>query len=87
MQIVWPSRSFSVHVLIFSTWILKSKIYETKPRDQEELKTEIQHHAAAIPKTMFAKVYENFDLQLHTCIENEVSHFHDVIFKTTKLSK
>ncbi len=53
----------------------------------KELKTEIWHHAATIPKTTLAKVYENFVLQLCTCIENEVRHLHYVIFKATKLFK
>ncbi len=45
-----------VHVQFFLRRFFKLKVYETKPQDLEEMKTKIRHHAAAIPKTMLAKV-------------------------------
>lgn len=87
-EIVWPSRSPDLSVCDFFLWgYLKSKIYENKPRDLEELKAEIQRHSAAIPVTMLRKVYDNFVLRLRECIENRGRHLNGVIFKSKKLSK
>ncbi len=87
-QIVWPLRSPDLSVCDFFLWgYLKSRVYENKTKDLEELKNEIKHHAGAILKAMLTKVYESFVQRLQNCIENEGKRLSNIIFKTSKLCK
>lgn len=86
--IVWPSRSPDLSACDYFLWgYLKSKVYENKPKDLEELKTAIKYHSGAIPTTMLEKVFDNFVLRMRNCCENHGHHLNDVIFKTTKLTQ
>lgn len=87
-SLAWPPRSPDLSVCDFFLWgYLKSRVYETKPKDLEELKAEIRRHAAAIPKSMLEKVYDSFVKRLENCVKNKGNHLSDIIFKTTKLCK
>ncbi len=87
-QILWPSRSPDLSVCDFFLWgYLKSRVYENKPKDLEEITNEIRRHTEAIPKAMLTKVYESFVQRLQNCIENEGKHLSNIIFKTSKLCK
>lgn len=87
-EIIWPSRSPDLSACDFFLWgYLKSKVYESKPRDLEELKNEIRRHVAAIPKPMLKRVFQNFVTRLRDCVEKQGHHLDDVIFKTVKLNK
>ncbi|XP_025266325.1 uncharacterized protein LOC105254594 isoform X2 [Camponotus floridanus] len=78
----WPPRSPDLSVCDFFLWgYLKSRVYETKPKDLEELKTEIRRHAAAIPKSMLEKVYDSFVKRLENCVKNKVPDWLDPLSK------
>lgn len=77
----WPRRSPDLTVSDFFLWgYLKSRVYTTKPRDLEELKTKIHEEILIITLDMQQKVYENFVERLRDCVAQRGHHLGDVIF-------
>ncbi len=79
----WPPRSPDMSTCDFFLWgYLKSRVYVTKPRTLEQLKTNIRREIGLINKAMLKRVYENFEKRLEDCIETEGHHLTGVIFRT-----
>ena len=81
---------------LFSLGVLKTKVFETKPRTIADLKQRIQDEVAAIqdevaaiqdevaaiPVQMLRKVINSFRSRLEECVRRNGSHLEGVIFKT-----
>lgn len=77
----WPPRSPDMSAPDFFLWgYLKARVYTTRPRDLEDLKTRIRQEIAAISPEMLKKVFENFVTRLNDCVSVEGRHLTDVIF-------
>jgi len=60
---------------------LKTKVFETKPRNIADLKQRIQHEVAAIPVEMLREAMNSFRSRLEECVRRTGSHLEGVIFK------
>ena len=79
----WPPRSPDLTPPDFFLWgYLKSRVYETRPRDLEELKTRIREEFSKISTATLKKVYQNFVKRLKDCLAQKGRHLKDVIYHT-----
>jgi len=77
----WPPRSPDLSVCDFFLWgYLKQKVYVTKPRTLDELRTNIEEEISKITPALLNKVFENFEKRLDNCIAHNGHHLNDIIF-------
>lgn len=78
---VWPPRSPDITAPDFFLWgYLKSRVYETRPRDLEDLKTRISQEIARIQRPMLENVFQNFLRRLNQCVERKGQHLSDIVY-------
>lgn len=66
----WPARSPDLTPLDFFFWgFLKSKVYETRPRDLDDLRGKIQNTCRLITPEMLNNVRRSFENRLYFCQE------------------
>ncbi|XP_073979190.1 uncharacterized protein isoform X1 [Rhodnius prolixus] len=76
----WPPCSPDLTVPdFFLCGYLKSRVYETKPRDLEDLKSRIRAEFVKISASMLKKVFKNFVKRLEECKAQNGHHLKDVI--------
>jgi len=77
----WPPRSPDLSVCDFFLWgYLKQRVYVTKPRTLDELRTNIEEEISKITPALSNKVFENFQKRLDNCIAHNGYHLNDIIF-------
>lgn len=82
-DVPWPPRSPDLSTCDFFLWgFLKSRVYESKPRTLEELKTSIRQTIDKIQPEMLERVETNFRERLEICIRKNGHHLRDIIFRT-----
>lgn len=78
----WPARSPDIAIPDFFLWgYLKSKVYVNKPRNLEDLKTNIRNEINAIPRQILNAVMMNFITRIEECIVENGGHLRGTIFK------
>jgi len=81
IDFAWPPRSPDMTVPDFFLWgYLKSRVYQTRPQDLEDLKARIRQEIAAITPEMLIKVFKNFVQRLNNCVSHNGQHLKDVVF-------
>ena len=81
-DITWPARSPDLAVPDYFLWgYVKSKVYETRPANIDDLKQRIRECTQGIPKEMLQRVMTAFPSRLQECIERHGGHLQSVIFK------
>lgn len=77
----WPPRSPDLTAPDFFLWgFLKSRVYNTRPRNLEELKTRISEEISQIDTPMLEKVFKNFEKRLKDCVSQNGGHLNEIIF-------
>lgn len=78
--IEWPARSPDLTPLDFFFWgFLKSKVYETRPQNVNELRDRIVHCCHLITPDMLENVRRAFQARLYFCQEVNGGHFEQLI--------
>jgi hypothetical protein len=70
----------SLVAILLPLRILKSKVYEKKPRTTVDLKQNIREEVAAISPTTLQRVSQNFQKRLGECVDKG-HHLTDTIFR------
>ena len=82
-DVPWPARSPDLSASDYFLWgCLKSRVFNSKPRNIAELKESITEEIASILEQMTRRVMENLGVRLKQCLGNGVRHLSDVLFKT-----
>lgn len=81
-NVTWPPRSPDLSVCDFFLWgHLKSVVYQTRPRNLIDLKTQIEEHIANIPEYTLRRTMLSLQNRLNECVRRNGQHLTDVIFK------
>ena len=81
-DVPWTPRSPDLTPADFFFWsYIKSKVYITKPRNLNELKTRITHETSLISAESLRKVMEEAVKRSHTCLSFNARHLKYKIFK------
>ena len=81
-DLCWPSRSPDLSVCDFFLWgYLKSRVYISKPRTIDQLKSSIREEIQRLPTTMLHKSMQSFQERLRMCVQKRGSHLTDIIFR------
>jgi transposase len=59
----------------------KSLVYQTRPTNLAQLKTQIEENIANIPENTLRRAMQNVQNQLTECVQRNGQHLTDVIFK------
>ena len=80
MTLLWP-RLPDLSPCDFFLWeYLKSKVYVNQPQTLEELRANIKPEIARIKVATLKTAYDNFEVQLHKCVQKQCHHLTGVIF-------
>jgi hypothetical protein len=81
-NIAWPPRSPDLSVCDYFLWgHLKSVVYQTKPTNLAQLKTQIEENIANIPEKILRRAMQNLQNRLTECVQRNGQHLTNVIFK------
>jgi hypothetical protein len=72
----WPFSS-----RLFLWGYLKSKVYDTRPANLDDLKTRIHEEIENIPVEMLQWIMRRFTTRLWQCVQSDGAHLTDVVFK------
>lgn len=79
-EIEWPARSPDLTPLDFFLWgHLKTKVYESKPLDLNDLRNRIVGESRFIPAEVFSNVIQEFRDRLGYCLANNGAHFEHLL--------
>ena len=73
------ARSQRLRLLLWG--LIKSKVYEKKPRTMVGLKQNITDELAAFCPTMLQRVMQNVQKCLRECVDNKGHHLTDTTFR------
>jgi hypothetical protein len=60
---------------------LKSAVYQTRPTNLAQLKTQIEENLAKIPENTLRRAMQDLQNRLTECVQRNGQHLTDVIFK------
>jgi hypothetical protein len=77
-----PPRSPDLTAPDFFLWgYLKHKVFETRPRNLEELRNQIRETVKGVEPVTIRKVMMDFQRHIQQCIQNYGAHLKDIVFK------
>lgn len=79
-DVPWPPRSHDLSVCGFLWEYLKSRVYNHRSRNLDELKTTIIEEIAAILAKMLVRDAQDFEKRLELWIQNDGHRLDDIIF-------
>jgi hypothetical protein len=83
VELPWPARSPDLSVCdCLLCGHLKEKVYTTRPRTIDDLKTGIRKQISAIPGNMARRALENLQARLEEYERNDGQQLSDVLLKT-----
>ena len=81
-DVPWPPRSPDLTAPDFFLWgYLKHKVFETRPRNLEELRNQIREAVKGVEPVTLRKVMMDFQRRIQQCIQNDGAHLKDIVFK------
>jgi hypothetical protein len=81
-NIAWPPRSPDLSVCDYFLWgHLKNVVFQTRPTNLAQLKTQIEENIGIIPENTLRHAMQNLQNRLTECVQRNGQHLTDVIFK------
>jgi hypothetical protein len=85
-NIAWLPRSPDPSVCAYCLWRhLKSVVYQTRPTNLAQLKTQIAENITNIPENTLCHAMQNIQNRLTECVQRNGQHLTDVIFKVVRV--
>ncbi|KAJ4437439.1 hypothetical protein ANN_17583 [Periplaneta americana] len=82
VEVQWPPRSPDLNACDYFLWgYLKSRVYQDRPRTNQDLKRNIRTEVAAISPDVLQRVMRSLPLRLQECADNDGHHLRNTIFK------
>jgi hypothetical protein len=79
-NIAWPPRPPDLSVCAYRLWgHLKSVVYQTRPTNLDQLKTQIEENIANIPENTLRRAMQNLQNRLTECVQRNGQDLTDVI--------
>jgi len=81
-NIAWPPRSPDLSVCDYFLWgHLKSVVYQTRPTNLTQVKTQIEENIANIPVDTLRRPVQNLQHRLTECVRRSGQHLSDIFKK------